>query len=442
MNPEVEQGAERQDSPSAAPSVLVTLAPLMVIVLVAYLVIGMAMPVLPLYVHQGLGLSTFMVGLAAGCEFAAALISRFWSGHYADTKGAKRAVVVGLLLGVGAGLLYLLSLHLSDSPETAISVLLLGRVLLGGSESFVITGALAWGLVLGGPKNTGKVISWIGTALWGAYAAGAPLGSALYASHGFAGIAFATILLPLVTLTLVARLRPIAPTASTKPSITRILSAVWVPGIGLALTAVGFGTITTFGALLFVQRGWSAAWIAFTALSGAFILGRVAFGHLPDRIGGARVSLVCVLIEAAGMATIWLATSPVVVFVGSAVAGLGYSLVYPGFGVEAVRLAPAESRGLAMGAYTAFLDLALGISNPALGLVASRTGLDNVFLVSTVVVLAAMLVAVWLLNSFKPRPGLLKNVMGGTEPLLDPQSCCTVATQPAVRPENIDPGSY
>src|SRR5947208_1924095 len=39
---------------------------------------------------------------------------------------------------------------------------------LGGSESFVITGALSWGLALGGATNTGRVISWVGTALWAA----------------------------------------------------------------------------------------------------------------------------------------------------------------------------------------------------------------------------------------------------------------------------------
>jgi hypothetical protein len=52
--------------------------------------------------------------------------------------------------------------------------------------------------------------------------------------------------------------------------------------------------------------------------------------------------------------------------------GLRYSLAYPGFGVETVRRAPSESRGLATGAYTAFLDLALRLANPALGLVAVR----------------------------------------------------------------------
>ena len=62
--------------------------------------------------------------------------------------------------------------------------------------------------------------------------------------------------------------------------------------------------------------------------------------------------------------------------------------------MEAVRRAPRESRGLAMGAYTAFLDLSLGVTGPALGLVAGVAGLGSVFLVSTLVVLGSAAVAV------------------------------------------------
>src|SRR5262245_22765715 len=146
--------------------VIGALAPIMVVVLVAYLIIGLAMPVLPLYVHQELGLSTFMVGVAAGVEFAAALVSRFWAGRYADTRGARRAMVLGLLMGSVSGLLYLLSLRFTHAPAVAIAVLLAGRVFLGGAESFVITGALSLGLALGGSRSSGKVIAWVGTALW------------------------------------------------------------------------------------------------------------------------------------------------------------------------------------------------------------------------------------------------------------------------------------
>src|SRR5918911_2949206 len=386
--------AHVSQSTATSRSLVAALLPIIGVVLVAYLVIGLAMPVLPLHVHEGLRLSTFVVGLVAGSQFAAALLSRPWAGVYADSRGAKRAVVMGLVIAIASGLFYLLSLRFVGTPASSVTVLLLGRVLLGVAESFIITGALSWGLALAGPENTGKVMSWVGTALYPAYAVGAPAGTELYASHGFAAIALAATTIPLAALLFVTPLRASSqPTAARRPAFTKVVGAVWMPGLGVAISGVGFGAITTFIVLLFAQHGWGQAWLALTLLSLAFIVGRVFFGHLPDRVGGAKVALVCVLIEAAGQALIWLAPSSALALAGVTLTGFGYSLVYPGFGVEAIRRAPAESRGFAMGAYTAFLDLALGVANPALGLVASGFGVRTVFLVSALVVLCSAVVA-------------------------------------------------
>ena len=59
---------------------------------------------------------------------------------------------------------------------------------------------------------------------------------------------------------------------------------------------------------------------------------------------------------------------------------------------------PAQSRGLAMGSYTAFFDLGLLIANPALGLIAGRLGLQCVFLASAVTVLIAAAIALRLMR--------------------------------------------
>src|SRR5438093_7598989 len=82
-----------------------------------------------------------------------------------------------------------------------------------------------------------------------------------------------------------------------------------------------------------------------------------------------------------------------IALIGAALTGFGYSLVYPGFGVEAVRRAPAQSRGLAMGTYTAFLDVALALASPALGLIAAMSDIGTVFLASALSVLCAAPVA-------------------------------------------------
>ncbi|HEU0149437.1 MAG TPA: arabinose transporter [Bradyrhizobium sp.] len=381
----------------AAPRIAAALLPIMGVVFVAFLVIGVAMPVLPLHVHDGLGLGTFMVGLVAGSQFAASLISRPWAGHYADKSGAKRGVIVGLLAAAASGLLYLLSLRFTGAPLTSVAILLLGRGLLGAADSFIITAAVSWGLALVDIGSAGKVIAWIGSAMFAAFAIGAPAGSALYAGFGFAAIAIATIAAPLVTLLLVAPLPTAAPVQHARASFAEVIGAVWVPGLGSALGSVGFGAVTTFVALLFANRGWDNGWLAYTAYAVAFILARVFFSHLADAMGGAKVALVCTLIEAVGQALIWLAARPEMALAGAALTGFGFSLVYPGLGVEAVRRVPAQSRGLAMGAYTAFLDLAQGIASPALGLIATGARLNLVFLASAATVLGAAVVASWLM---------------------------------------------
>jgi predicted MFS family arabinose efflux permease len=108
------------------------------------------------------------------------------------------------------------------------------------------------------------------------------------------------------------------------------------------------------------------------------------------------------VIEAAGLALIWLASGPVMAATGAVLTGFGYSLVYPGLGVEAVRRTQPDSRGLAMGIYTAFLDVALGLGSPTLGLIAGWAGLSSVFLASTLIVLCATVIAVRLLVAASP----------------------------------------
>ena len=388
---------DRIPSSGTALSVLSTLAPIVSGVFVAYLVIGLALPVIPLHVHEGLGLGAFVVGLVAGAQFTASLFSRFWSGDYADGRGGKRSMEVGLLVAFAAGLLYLLSLRFTHLPVISVAILMVGRAILGAGESFIVSGALVWGLALAGPQNTGKVMAWVGTAMYIAFAAGAPAGTALYAKFGFTAIALATAFIPLVNLLLIMRSPAIPPAKRVRPSFLRVIGAVWQPGLGLAFSSLGFGAITTFIILLFNHQGWRLGWVALTLFATAFVLARLIFGHLADRFGGARIALIFGLIETSGLAIIWLSGWPVMAFIGATITGFGYSLVYPGFGVEAVRSAPAESRGLATGAYTAFLDLALGLANPALGLVAGATGLRSVFLVSTVVVLCSSFIAIRLL---------------------------------------------
>src|SRR5260370_39739897 len=92
------------------------LLPFMAVVFPVYIVIGPALPVLPLHVHQRLGLNTFFVGLVSGSQFAAAMFSRLFAGRHVDNRAGRRAVAARLLLAASSDLLYLLSLALIAKP--------------------------------------------------------------------------------------------------------------------------------------------------------------------------------------------------------------------------------------------------------------------------------------------------------------------------------------
>lgn len=384
-------------------NVFITLLPVTLAVFIAFLTMGMQLPVLPLHLQQNLGMDTLAIGTVIGAQFVASLLTRSWAGNFADMRGAKRAVLTGLLVVASSGVIYLISLLFVDRPASSVAILLLGRVVLALGESLLATGALGWGLGLVGPANAGKVMAWIGIAIYGAWALGAPLGVAIYHGWHFTGIAMAIIVVPLLPLMFITQVRAVAPTSTKRTPFYKVMGAVWRPGLGLALASVGFGMITAFIALLFAARAWGNASLAFTAFGVAFIAARLFFAHLPDKLGGARVALVCVLIEACGQLLIWGADDATLVYFGAALTGFGYSLAFPAFGVEAVRRAPPHTRSLAMGAYVAFLDIALAITSPLAGALAAHRGVASVYLAGAIAVALAMLVALSLMAR-QPQP--------------------------------------
>lgn len=367
--------------------------PVMAVVGLFFLTIGMALPVLPLHVHDGLGFDPFVVGLVAGSQFVAALVSRLWAGRLADTRGPRHALVLGLGAAVVGGGLYVASVLPGVRPVQAVALLLLGRTLLGAAESLVITSAILWGLKLLPPERAGKVISWVGMAMFAAMALGAPLGSGVYAGTGFAGIAGVALVVPLLAMACLRGLAPVQATGGPRSGAGQVLGAVMGPGVAFALSGITFGAVTSFLTLFFAARGWPHGALAFTAFATALIVTRVVFGHLPDRLGGAQVAIPCLLLQVLGLGLIGLAGSAWVALLGSGLAGAGFSLVFPGLGLEAVARVPAQSRGLAMGTYNAFLDATLGIGGPALGWLAASRGLGAVFVASAVAAACAVPIA-------------------------------------------------
>lgn len=375
-----------RNSPSSNDrTALAGLGPLFPIVFSGFLALGLPIPVIALEVHDRLGFDAIVVGWAIGLQSLATVLTRSFAGRISDGRGPKLSTCLGLPLAAVGGSAYLLADLLSGTPKAALAALLLGRLLLGPSESLFLTGTMAWGIARLGPARTGRVIAWQGIAIFSALAVGAPLGLVIMARFGFAAVAATAMVVPLIGLSIAALVPAERAIEGRRVSFARVIGLVWRQGIGLMLAGMPFAALTAFVSLDYAARGWTGAGLALSGFGVGYIVMRLFFAHWPDRFGGIPVAVGSLLVEALGQAVLWAAPNAASALLGATLTGIGFSLVFPALGVEAVRRVPPQSRGLAVGGFVAFLDVSLGLTGPVAGLVADANGYPAVFLAGALV---------------------------------------------------------
>ena len=362
--------------------------PLCAAVFLGFSTIGLPLPALPSFVHGELGFDALVISLVLAAQSIATLATRHLAGTLADQRGARRGVVLGLALNALSGLIYVAAAVMSGAA--ALAVLFAARVVLGLGESLLITGALSWGIGLVGRERAGLVMAWNGIAMYSALALGAPAGAAIFAHLSFAGVGLAALAAPVVGFAMLPWLRVVAPSGGKRIAFYRIASMIGRPGVALSLSTLGFGAIAAFGALRFADRGWAHPERALLAFGCAYVAARLLFGSAPDRFGGRRVALICLAIELVGQVLLWTASAPLVAVIGAALTGAGFSLTFTSLGVEAIRRSPPENRGVAMGGYVAFFDIALGGLVPAIGMVVRSAGPASAYLGGAIAAIGAL----------------------------------------------------
>ncbi len=370
---------------------------------VAYMCVGMSLPVTPVFANKVLGFDALWAGVAVGAAFLATILTRGHAGKLTDQAGPKKAVVRGFCFYVVSAIVSAAAGLCIQWPQAAYAVLIAGRVLLGLGESLVTVGVVTWGIGIVGLPRSATALAWIGAALYGALAIGAAVGLSLLDRAGFAGVMAVSLILPCLGLALVGRLPALPPHPGERPSLWKVVGRIWLHGLVVCGQGVGFAAIGAFFALHFLDQNWAYAGVGVTAFGAGFVLVRLLFGRTPDRFGGINVALVSLAVELVGQALIWLGPSPEVALVGAFLTGLGCSLVYPAMGREVVRIVEPHLRGTAMGGFSAFQDLAYGLTGPLAGFVADRSGYADTFLIGAVAAGMGLIIA-FILKTRPPVP--------------------------------------
>ena len=96
-----------------------------------YLAVGLPLPVLPLFIHDKLNFSNFIVGLVIGVQFVATVLTRGYAGRLTDHYGGKRSALQGAVVCALGGLLYLVAATPALSPAISLAVVIAGRLVAG-----------------------------------------------------------------------------------------------------------------------------------------------------------------------------------------------------------------------------------------------------------------------------------------------------------------------
>jgi MFS family permease len=352
-------------------SPLAAFAGIFVVTLLSLTAVGAVLPVIPRYVRGPLDSGNVVVGLAVGAFALTALASRPLAGHVADLHGRRPVVVVGALLSATAGLLYLVPAGLAG--------LIGARLVLGAGEGMVFTAGATWVVDLAPPDRRGRVIGLYGLAVWSGLSLGPPIGDAFLRASSYEAVwAFAAICPFLGAL--VAMRIPDPHRPSSEPEKRPLLALESVrPGIAISLASVGFAAMASFIVLHLEAQGSGHGTAAFTAFAATVVLTRLVGGDLPDRIGPLRCAAGAAALEAVALALIALAEGLPLALTGAVGMGMAFALLYPSLSLVAINSVSESRRGSALGTFTAFFDIGIGLGAVLTGIAAALGGYPAAF---------------------------------------------------------------
>jgi MFS family permease len=354
--------------------------------LLGFLAIGAVLPVLPRYVRGPVGAGDVAVGIVIGAFALTAVVSRPIGGRMADAGGRRRVVVLGLLISAVAGALLFV--------RGGVAWLVVARLVLGIGDGWLFTAGVTWIVDLAPEERRGQAIGLFGLAIWGGLTFGSVIGEALYRLGSFDAVWAFAALAPLAGM-LIARRVPDAHAPVAGPAGGRRLlpRPAIRPGVALALATAGYGTIAGFVVLHLDDAGIGHGATVFTAFAASVVITRLAASGLADRAGAARTALAACSAEAAGLVLIGLAPSFGVALAGGIVGGMGFALLFPSLALLVLSRVDDRARGGAMGAFTAFFDVGVGLGAPLAGAVASLADYPAAFCVAGAMAAAGGLMA-------------------------------------------------
>ena len=205
--------------------------------------------------------------------------------------------------------------------------------------------------------------------------------------------------------------------ADEKGPITRRLavSDAWdwrviATALSLAVASFGYGGITSYAAIIAIERHVTPAAIYLTTTAISLVLFRVCFSHLGDRMGPKRMLYPGLVLVPFAFGWLGIAHTRWEMIASAVIFGIGWGAVYPAFVTIILGSTDPARRARTFGSIVWAFDTGIGLGSLGIGAIGQHYGLAKAFLVAAALSCFAIPIFAWTSThlggtSLAPEPG-------------------------------------
>jgi MFS family permease len=329
------------------------------------------LPAIPFRIMQ-LGGSTAKAGWFLAVYTYASAFAAPLMGSLADHIGRKRQLII-ISLGF-------IVFSFAYGVITNLPLLLAIGAVHGAMWSGLIAAASAIMSDYIPPSRRNQGLAWWGLASTGAIAIAPAVGLWVFRYGWFT---LCVELVVLSALMFVGALLLRAPEVR-RPTERPKLAESWdwhVTLVALSLTVAtfGYGGVTSYSAIIAIQRHVSPPAIYLTVYAISIVLYRILFSHLGDRVGTKAVLYPGLILVPIAFFVLAFAYTRWLMIVSAALFGIGFGAAYPAFATFILGHTDPERRARTFGSIVWAFDAGMGTGSLLVGALGERFGLQFAF---------------------------------------------------------------
>ncbi|WP_010478388.1 MFS transporter [Thermococcus zilligii] len=322
--------------------------------------------------------SPFIVGVLAGITSVVSLFSKPVGGLVGDRGYRLEAMILGNILSLVSGVLYVVSALVSNIWLFAFT-----RALHGFSMGIFYPSSLSTAVDLAPAGRVGETLGWRGMMFSLGNIVGPALGGYASDYFGFAGAFFLVVLFSAIGALFVVPVRrdvgkiAVSGKKSEKAGYSELLRLHFVAvSVALLFFSASYSGVTTFLPALYKELSYpQRVFGRYMMIVGvASFATRLIGGKSADRMGPIPVSAAGLLAVITGYLLLIRATLPPASYASAVFIGAGFGLAVPAMQFMALGNLPQRIRTMGSSVYTMFFDLGTMGGQFALGYAAESLG--------------------------------------------------------------------